>query len=136
MSDTQIKCLAMALLLGAPDGQTFRGQLIYAAIKDHRFADAAEMSIIAAAADIGSEWSGQCMQLAEYCFTRCNPDDIRPRKTLIAALLWMHGRRTGIDATDINAAIYLADIHLDRGHSSARALAEGKQFLNKAVHTA
>ncbi len=130
MSHTQIKCLAMALLLSAPEKQLFRGQLIYAAINSNRFADATELLIIAAVDDIGSEWSGQCMQLAEQCYQRCEPTNSKPRKVLIAALLGMHGQRQRINPTDINAAIYLASVHLDRGHSSAKALAEGRQFLN------
>jgi len=130
MSDTQIKCLAMAILLGAPEKQVFRGQLIYAAVNANRFVDATEILIIAAAEHIGSDWSGQCMQLAEQCYRRCEHPSSHPKKVLIAALLGLRGRRDGLDAVDINAAIYLASVHLDRGHSSAKALAEGRQFLS------
>lgn len=134
MSPTQIKCLAMAILLGAPEKQLFRGQLIYAAINGNRHADAIELLIAAAREELPSDWAGHCMQLAQWCFGQCADSSATPRKALLAALLDIAGRRHGADALDINAAVYLAAVHIDRGHSAAKAFAEGQMALQQALN--
>lgn len=117
------------LLLTAPDAQLFRTQLVYAAIVRRSYAEACGLLIQAAVETQGTDWSGQCMQLAETCFTQCQDDLIPNRKVLVAALLGIAGQRLETNATEINAAVYLANVHLDRGHSAAKALAEGLQCL-------
>jgi hypothetical protein len=129
---TELQLKAMAVLIGAPQSQVFRAQLVYQYAKEQRFNDATELLINAARAEIGSEWSSHCMQLAELCYAKCDTNN-QPRKTLIAALLGLHGVRHNLPAIDVNAAVYLAAVHLDRGHSAARALAEAKQALKLAT---
>ena len=124
-----IKRNVMGLMLTAPDRHVFRFQLVYNYIKTDRYNEATEILVMIATDCIGDELSKQCLQLAEWCFSKCEEKTPQPKKILIAALLSMTGQREGRDIIDINAAVHLANVHLDRGHSSARALFEGQQLL-------
>jgi len=134
MSITDINSTAASVMLTAPDRHVHRFQLVYNYIKAERYHEATEILVIIATDCIGDDFSKQCLQLAEWCFSKCEEKTPQPKKILIAALLSMTGQREGRDIIDINAAVHLANVHLDRGHSSARALLEGQQLLLSQVN--
>ncbi|WP_367154682.1 hypothetical protein [Methylomonas sp. HYX-M1] len=122
---------AAHLSLTAPDAQAFRAQLAFAAIKNANYPEAAELLIAAARAELDTapDWAERAAELAQWCAGQCSAQ----RKALLAALLDLFGKRRGANAIDINAAVFLASAHLDRGHSAAKALAEGRKLLLSTV---
>ena len=119
------------LSITAPDSQAFRAQLIFNAILGGRNLEATELLILAAreTLDTHHSWAERAAELSQWCADQCSTQ----RKLLLAALLDLFGQRQGATAIDINAAVYLANLHLDRGHSAARAMAEGRLLLKAAI---
>lgn len=123
---------AADLAMNAPTRQAFRIQLALAAIRNFNYPDAAEHLITAAREELenAADWAERAAELAYWC--ACQERN-QQRKTLLAELLDLFGKRHGAGSIDINAAAYLASIHIDRGHSAAKALAEGRRLLLHAV---
>ena len=128
MDNTLIK-KAELMLLAAPTAHVFRMQMVHAAIISGTLLHAAQLLIDSATEKSDKDWNKTCLQFAEKCL-KANKDRLTSqRKFTVATLLGMQGQRAGIKPIDIDAAVQLASVHLDRGHSSARALFEGQQLL-------
>jgi hypothetical protein len=123
---------AADLAMNAPTSQAFRIQLALTAIRNSDYPDAAEHLITAAREELetAADWAERTAELAHWCACQERGEQ---RKALLAALLELFGKRHGAGSIDINAAAYLASIHIDRGHSAAKALAEGRRLLLNAV---
>lgn len=76
------------------------------------------------------------IKLLELAEKICSTDQINTNHTQRACLVFLithYGKTINATHIDINAAIHIAHIHLDRNHSFDSCLHEGKRLLKTAT---